>query len=72
MRDEGIAYVGEEHTVGISAVGAVVTGTGVSWRPSACPPVPAQRFYGNESKLTASLTGACATITSALGARAHG
>lgn len=71
VRDEGIAYDREEHTAGISAVGAVVTGA-EGELAAVSVPVPAQRFYGNEPRLTASLTEACATITSALGARTDG
>ncbi len=67
VRAGGIAYDREEHTIGISAVGATVSGA--TGEPAAVSvPVPAQRFYGNEPKLTSSLRAACTALSTALGA----
>lgn len=49
-REEGVAYDREEHTEGICAVGAIVSGWAAG--PLAVSiPLPAQRFYGQEATL---------------------
>lgn len=67
IRDAGVAYDREEHTLGICAVGAVVKDP---YGPVAAisVPVPAQRFTGNEESLATSLLAACADCSAALGA----
>jgi len=53
IRRTGIAYDREEHTVGISAGGAVIHGT---WGTAAISvPMPTQRFVGREGELAAAL-----------------
>ncbi len=50
VRAEGAAYDREEHTEGICAVGAILTGWSAG--PLAVSiPLPAQRFYGREAAL---------------------
>jgi DNA-binding IclR family transcriptional regulator len=67
VREEGVAYDREEHTLGISAVGATVT-DGAGRLAAVSVPVPAQRFGGNEERLSRSLLAAWAAITAALSA----
>lgn len=68
VRRTGVAYDREEHTVGISAVGATIADA--AGRIAAISiPVPAQRFAGNEGTLSERLVAACAAITAALGSR---
>ncbi len=69
IRQEGVAYDREEHTVGICAVGTVIRdGAG---RPAAVTvPLPAQRFYGKEQALADALRYTCAEIEQALDAPA--
>ena len=55
VRADGVAFDREEHTVGISAVGSVVTGS--PWGTAAISvPMPTQRFAGRESEVAATLT----------------
>jgi DNA-binding IclR family transcriptional regulator len=54
IRVEGIAYDREEHTEGICAVGAVLTGV-TEHMVAVSVPVPAQRFYRRESELAQAL-----------------
>jgi DNA-binding IclR family transcriptional regulator len=65
VRREGIAYDREEHTVGICGVGAVVR-DGAGRVASISVPLPAQRFYGNEARLSAVLLRTCEEITETL------
>jgi DNA-binding IclR family transcriptional regulator len=67
VRAEGVAYDREEHTVGISAVGAVVRDP---YGPVAAisVPMPTQRFVGNEAELARVLVEACRACSLALGA----
>jgi DNA-binding IclR family transcriptional regulator len=65
VRRSGVAYDREEHTVGISAVGATIADA--AGRVAAISiPVPAQRFAGNERKLSERLLEACEAVTVAL------
>lgn len=62
IRRTGIAVDREEHTEGISAVGAVVHGT---WGTAALSvPMPTQRFTGREDELAAALRDAITHIES--------
>jgi DNA-binding IclR family transcriptional regulator len=54
IRELGVAYDREEHTVGICAVGAAV-GDPDGRFAAVTIPMPAQRFYGNETRLAATL-----------------
>ena len=67
VRKEGVAYDREEHTLGICAVGAVI-GQPASPVAAVTVPLPAQRFYGHEQRLTTTLLGTCREIDAALGA----
>lgn len=66
VREEGVAYDREEHTLGICAVGCIV---GQPGSPAAAVtiPLPAQRFYGNERRLVRALVKTCREINAALG-----
>lgn len=61
VRAEGVAYDREEHTPGIAAVGAVV-GSPRGAMAAVTIPLPAERFYGNETSLAATLLQACRTM----------
>lgn len=67
VRRDGYAIDREEHTVGICAIGAVVSDV---FGPVAAVsvPVPTQRFTGNEKSLAQSLLHAVAEMSDALGA----
>jgi DNA-binding IclR family transcriptional regulator len=61
VRSSGIALDREEHTIGICAVGTVIRDS--LGQPAAVTiPLPAQRFYGHEERLTAALRGAAREI----------
>ncbi len=68
IRDAGFAIDREEHTVGISAVGAVISDP---YGPvgAISVPVPAQRFAGNEDTLSGALLATCRACSEMLGAR---
>jgi len=66
VREQGVAFDREEHTVGICAVGAAVhdpAGT----LAAVTIPMPSTRFYGAEEQLAATLKSACAEMSAALG-----
>lgn len=67
VRDARVAYDREEHTLGICAVGAVVTDP---YGPVAAisVPVPAVRFNGNEHTITRALLQVCGECSAELGA----
>lgn len=65
VRKQGYAIVRDEHTLGISAVGAVVHARGHSVAAVSVP-VPSPRFDGRERELIAALLSTCAQITAAL------
>lgn len=54
-RNGGIAFDREEYTLGICAVGMALQAADTSWYAISVP-MPAQRFYGQESRLTTALT----------------
>lgn len=54
IRNTGVAYDKEEHTLGICAVGAVVRGP-LNSTAAISIPVPSVRFYGNEVKLVSAM-----------------
>src|SRR2546421_5233866 len=62
----GIAYDREEHTEGISAVGAVV-GDAFGTMAAVSVPMPTQRFAGREAEVASRLREVCAEATRALG-----
>ena len=53
-RRTGVAFDREEHTLGICAVGVGLTGPDGSWFALSVP-LPAQRFYGQETRLVSAL-----------------
>jgi DNA-binding IclR family transcriptional regulator len=55
VRRTKIAYDREEHTLGICAVGMAIQASDENWYAVSVP-LPAQRFYGQESRLTTALT----------------
>jgi DNA-binding IclR family transcriptional regulator len=65
VRESGVAYDREEHTVGICAVGAAIAAPG-SETGAITIPLPAQRFYGNEQQLVAALLETQSAINAAL------
>lgn len=65
VRELGIAFDREEHTLGIGAVGIAVAGAAGELAAVSIP-VPAQRFYGNEERLSRSLVATCRRIDSRL------
>jgi DNA-binding IclR family transcriptional regulator len=67
VRAERVAYDREEHTLGISAVGAVVSDP-YGAVAAISVPVPAQRFAGNEVELTRVLVEVCDECSRQLGA----
>lgn len=67
VRNEGIAYDREEHTLGICGVGCVVRDP-VGRVASVSVPLPAQRFYGDEKRVAGALRRACDEINAAFGA----
>ena len=54
IRNTGVAYDREEHTLGICAVGVVVRGP-LNSNAALSIPVPSVRFYGNEVKLVSAM-----------------
>ncbi|MEU6068682.1 MULTISPECIES: IclR family transcriptional regulator [Streptomyces] len=58
IRTTGVAFDREEHTVGIAAVGAVVTRDGAPVAAISIP-VPAERFAAREAQLVRHLRTAC-------------
>jgi len=65
IRRTGVAYDNQEHTPGISAVGAVVRDPIVAVAAVTIP-LPSQRYVGNEQALVTALLKTCARITNAL------
>jgi DNA-binding IclR family transcriptional regulator len=65
VRRTGIAYDREEHTIGIRGLGCVVR-DGRGHMGSISVPLPSQRFYGNEARLTKKLLQTCEEMTRAL------
>jgi DNA-binding IclR family transcriptional regulator len=55
VRRTGIAYDREEHTLGICAIGMALQASDQNWYAVSVP-LPAQRFYGQESRLVVALT----------------
>jgi DNA-binding IclR family transcriptional regulator len=55
IRRTGIAYDREEHTLGICAIGMALHAPDGSWYAISVP-LPAQRFYGQETRLVEALT----------------
>lgn len=66
VRAQGVAYDREEHTLGISAVGAVVNDAYGAVAAISIP-VPTQRFKGNEARLAKALLKVCAACSDRLG-----
>jgi len=66
VREEGVAYDREEHTLGICAVGAVVRDP-YGAVAAISVPVPAQRFAGNEPELARALVEVAAECSSGFG-----
>ena len=54
IRRTGVAYDREEHTLGICAIGIALHAPDGSWYAISVP-LPAQRFYGQETRLVAAL-----------------
>ncbi len=54
VRERGIAFDREEHTVGICAVGMALRAPDGSWHAVSVP-LPATRFYGHEERLATAL-----------------
>ncbi|MEJ2758887.1 MAG: IclR family transcriptional regulator C-terminal domain-containing protein, partial [Anaerolineales bacterium] len=54
IRTEGVAYVYEEYTLGICAVGTAIPGL-MNSTILISVPVPSSRFYGNEEKFASAL-----------------
>ena len=67
VRRTGVAFDREEHTEGISAVGAALTGIAAWGTVGISIPQPTQRFTGREAELSAALTEMVATIESTIG-----
>jgi DNA-binding IclR family transcriptional regulator len=61
----GVAFDREEHTTGISAVGAVLGDFGTE-RLAVSVPVPTQRFLGRQDELAAALRGWVERVDGAL------
>jgi DNA-binding IclR family transcriptional regulator len=66
IRDTGVAFDDEEHTLGICAVGAVVRDEFAAVAAITIP-LPTQRYKGNEEALVAALRGTCDRVTETLG-----
>jgi DNA-binding IclR family transcriptional regulator len=71
IRRTGVAFDDQEHTLGISAVGAGVRDA-FGAVAAVTIPLPSQRYLGNEEHLTAILRAACQRISEALGAPTNG
>jgi DNA-binding IclR family transcriptional regulator len=67
VRQTGVAYDREEHTLGICAIGAALSATDGPLAAITVP-LPAQRFHGNETELETGLLRARAAIDRALAA----
>jgi len=65
VRRTGVAYDNQEHSIGISAVGAVVRDAHVAVAAVTIP-LPSQRYEGNEQTLVKALLKTCARITEML------
>ncbi|HSB65381.1 MAG TPA: IclR family transcriptional regulator, partial [Anaerolineales bacterium] len=61
VRQHGVAYDREEHTLGICAVGAVIYAP-METMAAISIPVPSVRFYGYEEKLISELLETCQVI----------
>lgn len=70
VRRAGVAFVRDEYTEGISAVGAVIEDDSGSLAAVSVP-MPSQRFAGNERKLSKLLLQCVAEINRSLGGRAR-
>ena len=66
VRSDGYAIVREEHTLGISAIGAAVH-DGVTAVAAVSVPVPTPRFEGREQLFVAALLRTCGQISELLG-----
>lgn len=64
VRESGIAYDREEHTLGICAIGAALQAFDQNWYAVSVP-LPAQRFYGQEHRLEVSLSATLKAIVKA-------
>jgi DNA-binding IclR family transcriptional regulator len=71
IRATGVSHDREEHTTGICAVGRVVP-TPDGGYAAVSVPLPAQRFYGHESRLAEALGDACREMQAALETQAAG
>jgi DNA-binding IclR family transcriptional regulator len=66
IRESGVAFDDEEHTLGISAVGAVVRDQFAAVAAITIP-LPTQRYKGNEEALVGALRATCNRVTDTLG-----
>jgi DNA-binding IclR family transcriptional regulator len=66
IRESGVAFDDEEHTLGISAVGAVIRDQFAAVAAITIP-LPTQRYKGNEEALVTALQAMCDRVTEALG-----
>jgi DNA-binding IclR family transcriptional regulator len=66
VRESGVAFDEEEHTLGISAVGAVVRDEFAAVAAITIP-LPTQRYQGNEGALITALRATCDRATQTLG-----
>jgi DNA-binding IclR family transcriptional regulator len=66
VRQQGVAFDREEHTVGICAVGAVVHDP-AGPLAAVTIPMPSTRFYGAEQHLAGVIRSACAEMSAVLG-----
>jgi len=69
VREAGVAYYREEHTLGVCAVGATVNDA-VGPVAAITVVAPADRFAANEERLTAALLQACAEASRMFGGQA--
>ena len=69
VRETGVAFDDEEHTLGISAVGAVVRDQFAAVAAMTIP-LPTQRYKGNEAALVVALRANCGRATETLGGAA--
>lgn len=70
VREEGVAYDREEHTEGICAVGVVISPPNAPIAAISVP-LPAQRFYGNETSLAMALLRTRASLEREFGGLSH-
>jgi DNA-binding IclR family transcriptional regulator len=66
VREDGVAFDREEHTIGICAVGAAITDGTDPAAAAISVPVPIQRFTGNEQSLAAAIQAAAAAAAALL------